>query len=61
MWDPLQPQDQGGNKILDWILDDLYIFLMMALLLELVESLVMIAPPTSPFVGATGQRKHLGD
>ena len=37
MWDPLQPQDQGGNKILDWILDDLYIFLMMALLLELAE------------------------
>ena len=26
MWDPLQPQDQRGNKILDWILDnDLHI------------------------------------
>ena len=34
---------------------------MMALQLELVESLVMTAPSTSPFVGATGQRKHLGD
>ena len=37
------------------------IFLMMALLLGLVESPVMKAPMTSPFVGATGQRKHLGD
>ena len=34
---------------------------MMALLLQLVESLAIMAPPTSPFVGATGQRKHLGD
>ena len=33
----------------------IYIFLMMALLLEQVESLVMTAPLTSPFVGATGQ------
>lgn len=37
------------------------IFLMMALLLEPVESPVMTAPPTSCPVGATGQRKHLGD
>ena len=37
------------------------IFLMMALLLEPVESPVMTAPPTSCLVGATGQRKHLGD
>ena len=33
----------------------IYIFLMMALLLELVEPMVMIAPPTSPSVGATDQ------
>ena len=39
----------------------IYIFLMMALLLELVESLAMTALSTSPFVGATGQQKHLGD
>ena len=26
MWDPIQPQDQRGNEILDWILDnDLHI------------------------------------
>ena len=26
MWDPIQPQDQRGDKILDWILDnDLHI------------------------------------
>ena len=37
------------------------IFLMMALLLELAESPVMAAPRTSPSVGATGQRQHLGD
>ena len=54
MWDSFQPQEQHGNEILDWILNN-------AMLLELVESPVMTAPPTSPFVGATGQRKHLGD
>ena len=54
MWDPLQPQDQHGDKILDWILDnDLH---MMALLLELVESPVMAAPPTSTSVGVAGQQ-----
>ena len=37
------------------------IFLMMALLLELVKSPVMTAPTTSPFVGAIGQQKHLKD
>ena len=36
-------------------------YLTMALLLELVESLEMTAPLTSPFVGATGQRKHHGN
>ena len=39
----------------------IYIFLMIALLLELVASPVMIAPPTSPSVGATGQQKHTRD
>ena len=39
----------------------IYIFLVMALLLELVESQVMIAPPTSPSVRAAGQQKHLRD
>ena len=33
----------------------------MALLLDLVESLVMVAPATSPFVGGTGQWKYLRD
>ena len=33
----------------------------MALLLGLVESLEMTAPPTSPVVGTTGQRNHPGD
>ena len=37
-----------------------YIFSMVALLLELVESPAMIVPPTSPSVGQTGQRKHIG-
>ena len=39
----------------------IWIFLMMALLLELVESPVMTAPLTSASVGANGQQKHLGD
>ena len=34
---------------------------MTALLLELVELQVMIAPQTSSSEGATGQRKHPGD
>ena len=61
MWDPIQPQDQRGDEILDWILDnDLHI---------LNDG---SATPTSgitgndstsdiSFVGATGQRKQLGD
>ena len=61
MWDPVQPQDQRGDKILGWILDnDLHI---------LNDG---SATPTSgitgndstsdiSFVGATGQRKQLGD
>ena len=38
-----------------------YIYLMTALLLELVELPEMIVPPTSSSVGATGQGKHPGD
>ena len=38
-----------------------YIYLMTALLLELVELPEMIVPPTSPSVGVTGQRNHPGD
>ena len=61
MWDPLEPQNQRGDEILDWILDnDLHI---------LNDG---SATPTSgitgndstsdiSFVGATGQRKQLGD
>ena len=60
MWDSSQPQEERGNEILGWILDNDLHILKMALLLELVESPVMTAPPTSPFVGATGQQKHLG-
>ena len=50
-----------ATKFLTGFLIMIDTFLMIALLLELVESLVMIAPLTSPFVGATGQQKHLGD
>ena len=42
------------------LLNKTCIFSMMALLLELVEPPAMIAPPTSPTVGVTVQRKHLG-
>ena len=61
IWDSLQPQDQCGGENLDWILDnDLHI---------LNDG---SATPTSgitgndstsdiSFVGATGQRKQLGD
>ena len=49
------------TKFLTGSLIMIYTFLTMALLLELVELLVMIAPPTSPSVRATSQRKHLGD
>lgn len=38
-----------------------YIYLMTALLLELVELPVMIVPPTSPFMEAIGQQKHIGN
>ena len=44
-----------ATKFLTGSLIMIYTFLTMALLLELVESLEMTAPPTSPFVGATGQ------
>ena len=50
-----------ATKVLTGSLIMIYSLLMIALLLKLVQSLVMVAPPTSPFVGATGQWKHLGD
>ena len=55
MWDPIQPQDQRGDEILDWILNNDLHILNDGSALELVESLEMTAPPTSPFVGVTGQ------
>ena len=61
MWDPIQPQDQRGDEILDWILNNDLHILNDGPALELVESLEMTAPPTSPFVGATGQQNHSGD
>ena len=61
MWDSLQPQGQRGDEILDWILDNDLHILNDGCAIWTSRSLVMIAPPTSPFVGATGQRKHLGD
>ena len=44
-----------ATKLLTGSLTMIYISLMMALLLELVESLVMAATPTFPSVGAIGQ------
>ena len=49
------------TKFLIGSLTMIYIFLIMALLLELVGSPEMTAPLTSPFVGVAGQQKHLGD
>ena len=50
-----------ATEVLTGSLIMIYTLLMIAVLLKLVQSLVMVAPPTSPFVGATGQWKHLGD
>ena len=36
LWDPLQPPDPWSDKILDCILDSIFIFLTIALLHELV-------------------------
>ena len=55
MWDLIQPQDQRGDEILDWILNNDLHILNDGSATRTVESLEMAAPPTSPFLGATGQ------
>ena len=62
MWDPLQPPDSCGDKILDWILDN-------NLHIHNNGSATRISriisndstPPTSPSVGAIGQQKRPGN
>ena len=61
MWDSLQPQDQRGAKILNWILsNDLHILNGgSATWTSQITGYDSI--PTSPSVGATSQQKHPGD
>ena len=62
MWDSLQPQDQRGDKILDWILDNDLHILNDGSASRTSWITGNDSTPTSPFVvEATGQRKHLGD
>ena len=58
---PFSLKTSVTTKFLTGHLTMIFIFLTMALLLELTESLGMIAPLTSPSVGATVQQKQPGD
>ena len=55
MWTKFNLKTSVVTKFLTGSSIMIFTFLTMALLLELVESLEMTAPPTSPFVGVTGQ------
>ena len=61
MWESLQPQDQRGAKILNWILsNDLHILNGgSATWTSQITGYDSIS--TSPSVGATSQQKHPGD
>ena len=58
---PFSLKTSVTTKFLTGHLTMIFIFLTMALLFELAESLETIALPSSPSVGAIGQRKHPGD
>ena len=61
MWDPIQPQDQRGDEILDWILDNDLHILNDGSATRTSRITGNDSTLTSLFVGATGQRKHLRD
>ena len=61
MWDPIQPQDQRGDEILDWILDNDLHILNDGSATRTSRITGNDSSLTSLFVGATGQRKHLRD
>ena len=55
MWDPIQPQDQRGDKILDWILDNDLHILNDGFATRISRITGTAATPASLFVEATGQ------
>ena len=55
MWDSSQPQNQRGDAILDWILDNDLHILNDGSATRTSRITGNAAPLTSPFVGATGQ------
>ena len=61
MWDSFQPQDQRGDKILDWILNNGLHILNNGSATRISRITGNDSTPTCPFVGATGQLKHLED
>ena len=61
MRDSSQPQNQRGDAILDWIIDNDLHILNDGSATRTSRITGNAAPLTSPFVGATGQWKHLGD
>ena len=63
MWDPIQPQDQCHDKILDWIFDNDLHILNDGSATRASRIIGNDSTPTSPFVGVTGnnQRNHPGD
>ena len=61
MWDSFQPQDQRGDKILDWILDNDLHILNNGSATRTSRITGNDSTPTCPFVGAAGQLKHLED
>ena len=61
MWDSLQPQDQRGAEILNWILsNDLHI-LNGSSATWTSQTTGYDSILTSPSLGATSQQKHPGD
>ena len=61
MWDPIQPQDQRGDEILDWILDNDLHILNDGSATRTSRITGNDSTPDISLCGATGQRNHPGD